>query len=149
MGTTRQKLRLWPHWFMALSTRAGQEKLNYESSWLHFRVWCAELMTNGVLILRILSLGSDGNNPNRDRRKLEVGSVLKHGCPCHWHPMSFGPVFLVGENNPGTVWQHGWFNWLAAGAQYCHIISNSHKTEFFYLQNIWLLSSRPDCLNFF
>lgn len=62
--------------------------------------------------------------------------------------MSCGPVFPVGENNPGTIWQHGWFNWLAVGTQHCHIISNSHKTEFSYLQNILLLSSRPDCFHF-
>lgn len=47
--------------------------------------------------------------------------------------VSCGPVFLVDETTPAPPGSRHGSNWLPVGTQHCHIISNSHKTEFFYL----------------
>lgn len=129
MRSPRQKLRLWPHWFMALSKQSWTRKA---ALWVILTalqgMMCWTDYWWHVLILRILWLGSDGDNPNRGRRKLGVYVILQHGCTCILWSCLPG-----GWNNPSTVWQSDGSNWLEVGAQHCHIISNSHKMEFSYL----------------
>lgn len=47
--------------------------------------------------------------------------------------VSCGSVFLVGETSLVPSSSRDGSKWLAEGAQYFHIISNSHNTEFSYL----------------
>lgn len=101
--------------------------------------WCVLILR----ILRILRLGSDEVKQNRGRTKLSVYAILQPGCLCIlW---SYLPgrwkIPVLSSSRDGS-------NWLAVGAQHCHIISNSYKSEFSYLTEFINYIFQPGLLSF-